>query len=94
MVKIRWTLKAITQLEKVCGFIARESPDYAQKLVEIVQHRLKLLEKYPQMGRMVPKKNDPTIRELFIENHRLIYEIDDDTPDLLAFVHCSQDFQI
>jgi plasmid stabilization system protein ParE len=36
---------------------------------------------------MVPELRDPSVRELIIGRYRLIYEIDEETVNVLAVIH-------
>ena len=37
--------------------------------------RVEQLESFPQLGRMVPELEDPTIRELLYRRYRIIYRL-------------------
>ena len=45
----------------------------------------------PKLGRIVPEKNDDTIRELIEGNYRIIYEVKrDDSVEILVVHHSSK----
>jgi plasmid stabilization system protein ParE len=44
------------------------------------------------MSRMVPEIEDPNIRELIIYSYRLTYEVSSSHIEILAIVHCKQNF--
>ena len=44
------------------------------------------------MGRIVPEIGDPNIRELIIYSFRLIYEMSSNRIEVLAVIHCKQNF--
>ena len=56
-------------------FIANESPFYAQKTIEEFFIRVKVLAKYPEIGREVPEKIRKDIRELIQGNYRIIDKV-------------------
>jgi plasmid stabilization system protein ParE len=33
------------------------------------------LEKFPELGRIVPERNQPAIREIVVKNYRIIYRV-------------------
>jgi plasmid stabilization system protein ParE len=46
------------------------------------------------MGRIVPEKNDPTIRELIEGNFRIIYRVfDEKFVEIASILHSHQDFE-
>jgi plasmid stabilization system protein ParE len=46
---------------------------------------------FSECGRHVPEGNNPTIRELFVKNYRLIYQVTPQTVFILAFIHGARD---
>ena len=45
------------------------------------------LVEFPRLGRVVPEANVDTIREIFIHEYRLMYEIAGEEIQMLAVVH-------
>jgi len=72
---VTWTLPARDDLKAIHNYIALDSKFYAKNTVRnIVQRALKLSE-IPEIGRIVPERNEPDIREVFIYSYRSIYQI-------------------
>ncbi|MSV34325.1 MAG: type II toxin-antitoxin system RelE/ParE family toxin [Bryobacterales bacterium] len=46
-----------------------------------------LLQRFSARGRVVPELNESVIREIFVKQYRLIYEIRADQVVILAFLH-------
>jgi plasmid stabilization system protein ParE len=44
-----------------------------------------------ERGRVVPELEEPTIRELIVGSHRLIYEIDGADVNILGLIHGARD---
>ena len=42
---------------------------------------------YPQIGRIVPEYQDPTIREVIVGNYRIVYRVRQELIGVLAVVH-------
>ena len=45
-----------------------------------------------ERGRIVPELEDPSIREVFIGNYRLLYEVAPAEVSILAILHGARDF--
>ncbi len=88
---IKWTETAMTDLEGAAEFIGRDSRFYASALVREARAAAQSLQRYSSRGRVVPERNHPDIRELFIRGYRLIYKITTDHVFILAFVHGARD---
>lgn len=87
-----WTLPAKNDLKKIYNYIAEDSEHYANKVSQEFIEKSELLMNFPKMGRVVQEIGNPNIRELFIYSYRLIYEISSAQIDVLAIVHCKQNF--
>ena len=90
MAELRWTPQAADDLEVATEFIARDSPRYASLFAMSVIQAVEQLEHFPASGRIVPEKNDPSIRELIHRGYRIIYRLRDQTVELLAIHHASR----
>jgi plasmid stabilization system protein ParE len=51
---------------------------------------VKVLEKFPLIGREVSETADRTIRELIVEDYRVIYKIKDDVIEITAIFYAKQ----
>ena len=74
MAKVVWTEKAIEDLENIASFHSQYSDNYTSALIKRLFNKPNLLKQMPEMGRIVPEKNDKSIRELIIGNYRIIYQ--------------------
>ena len=63
-------------------FIARDAPQYAQLFATRVFRATDGLEDFSQMGRVVPEIEHDDIREVIVQNYRIIYRF---LPDELEF---------
>jgi toxin ParE1/3/4 len=73
--------------------IHRDSPAYAASLIDRALQAGRSLAELAQLGRMVPELRDKDIRELFVYNYRLIYQIEDQRISILALIHGRRDFK-
>ncbi|MEK6601248.1 MAG: type II toxin-antitoxin system RelE/ParE family toxin [Candidatus Binatota bacterium] len=91
--KVVWTYAAWTDLEGIADFISRDSPYYAGTLVREVREATRSLSQLAMRGRMVPEIGDKAIREIFVQNYRLIYRADKSRVAILAFIHGARDLR-
>lgn len=50
------------------------------------------LDELPYQGRKVPELNDESVRELGLYSYRIIYEIKNNSVEILAVIHKRQSF--
>lgn len=89
---VKWTIPAKLDLKDIHDYIARDSKYYAQKVAQDIVDKSGKLKLFPEIGRIVPEIDDPTIRELFIYSYRLIYEVLHNGAQILALVHNKRNF--
>jgi toxin ParE1/3/4 len=85
--RVSWTESAWQEVEQAASYIAQDSPRYAAALVDEIRSAARSLRRFPNRGRIVPEVGDETVRELFVKNYRLIYEIRGEDVVILALVH-------
>lgn len=73
-----WTQTAAEDLRGIAEFIAAENPDAARRLAQAVLAKIESLSRLPNIGRIVPEKEDPTVREVILSPYRIIYQLDQD----------------
>jgi plasmid stabilization system protein ParE len=89
---VTWSIPAKHDLKKIHDYIAEDSKYYALKVSQEFVARSETLFDFPEMGRMVPEIEDPNIRELIIYSYRLTYEVSSSHIEILAIIHCKQNF--
>ena len=82
--KVRWTENSIQDLLAIKEFIALDSPKRAETWIGELYFSGKNLVTFPQRGRIVPEFNQENIRELLIENYRLVYRIKPTSIEILT----------
>jgi toxin ParE1/3/4 len=88
MAKVNWTKQAIKDVDKIAEFIAKDSEHYAKIQVGRFFDAVKVLEKHPLSGKMVPEKQENLIREIVLGNYRIIYRIvSEEKIDILTVHH-------
>ena len=75
MTEVRWTQQAADDLQAIYDFIGRDSPHYAQVVVEDLLAAIDRLERFPLMGRHVPEGRREDLRELIKPPYRIVYRV-------------------
>lgn len=92
MTRVNWTLKAQKALDSIYDYIHQEAPYYAQKVVQEIIHSADRLDKFPLSGRPVPEAEREDIREIILQNYRIIYWVmNEQRIDILTVIHGSRD---
>lgn len=91
MGKVIWTEKAVTHLQSIHDYIAHDSYVYASRFIKVLISQTKVLETFPNSGRIVPEFSDKFLREIIYNNYRIVYRIKDiRKPEIIAVMHGSQ----
>lgn len=85
--KLIWSPQAIEDIGAIAEYIARDSIVYAESTAEQIIEASEKLIQFPKLGRIVPEKNDESIREIFVFQYRIIYEISASEVHVLTVVH-------
>ncbi|VAX38028.1 hypothetical protein MNBD_UNCLBAC01-729 [hydrothermal vent metagenome] len=91
--EVIWSYEAVEDLESIAAYISRDSEFYAASLVEEVMAATRVLVKFFEMGRVVPEFEDCAIREIFVEEYRIIYSIEKMRIDVLGIIHGRRDLK-
>jgi len=75
-VKIVWSPLSFERLENIYEFISDKDPVAAKNLINRIFERVESLNKYPERGRKVPEISRDEIREVFVSEYRIIYQIE------------------
>lgn len=84
---IAWSPEAPEDVEAIAAYIARDSAVYASAVVEKILFTAATLNQFPLAGRIVPKLNQPAIRERFMYSYRLIYRVETARILVAAVIH-------
>ena len=95
MARVHLTEQAQNELDAVIEYYDRiGADDFAEVFEEKVIKKIRPLEQFPRMGRLVPEIGDEAIREVLYRNYRIVYVVDqdDEEVDVLTIFHSSQQF--
>ena len=85
--KVHWTDTARDHLRSIHAYIAKNSPQYAQRVADRLTRRSQQIAAFPLSGREVPEFGAPQIRQVLEGPFRIIDYIKPDQIDVLAVVH-------
>ena len=88
--KVRWTEEARSHLERIHGYIAQDSPEYALRVVDRLTRRSEQIAAFPMSGRAVPEVQVAELREIIEGPYRIIYRILPEQIDVVAVLHSSR----
>jgi len=89
--KIIWTQPAADDLDGIYQYIRQDSEYYAKKVVRDIVTYIERLVDQPEMGRVVPEKNDEGLREIFMDPYRIIYRPTAERITILVIIHGRRD---
>ncbi|MHA1149537.1 MAG: type II toxin-antitoxin system RelE/ParE family toxin [Promethearchaeota archaeon] len=89
MVNITWMPQALKDLDTISEYIEKDSEYYAKITVQKIFSAVKQLELFPKIGRIVPEKQDPTLREILYRNYRIVYKLSENEIYILTIFHGS-----
>ena len=85
--KIKWSPKAVENLEAICAFIAKDSPFYASLTAQNILNLIDNLFVFPLSGRIVPEYDNENIRELIYISYRIVYRFKGGIVEIATICH-------
>ena len=85
--QIRWSPKAVADLEAICDYIGSDSPHYAAIFARHILSAVRPLATFPKMGRVVPEYEDDALREIIHHGYRIVYRVGPDAVEIAAICH-------
>ena len=90
--RVVWAPRAQAALDETLEFVAQDSRTGAFRILEKALAAADSLATLSERGRVVPERNDPRLREIFVFRYRLLYEVHPDLVRIVAFLHGARDF--
>lgn len=91
--RVFWTDTAVQHLSAIYTYIAQNSPQYAQRMIDRLTRSSQQIADFPLSGRVVPEFETKQIREIIEDSYRIIYYIKPEQIDILAVLHGSQQIE-
>jgi toxin ParE1/3/4 len=90
--EIRWSPRAVDDLESIGNYIARDSEVYASLFIQNILTIIRHIPEFPTSGRIVPEYNNKELREKIYGNYRIVYRIQHETIEIVAIHHGARIF--
>jgi toxin ParE1/3/4 len=74
--QVVWSATAVEDLKGIVQYISLDDNDAAAKLADRIIQRFETASRLPYSNRVVPEKDEESIREAILKPYRLIYQID------------------
>lgn len=94
MTRIVWAPQAVEDVEAIRAYVARDSPHYAQLVIDRIVAAVALLEGSPRSGRVVPEVGDESLREVIHGNYRIVYRLRRDLIEIATVFHGARLFRL
>lgn len=92
MAKIIWTNPALEDVKHIFEFVAKDSPDRAEKLaLELLDAPEKRLGMFPESGSPIAELADLGVREIYYQSYRILYVHRRGGCLIVACIHGSRD---
>lgn len=85
--QVIWSPQAREDLRQIHAYIARDSEQYANAVVERVLTLVDHIPDHPYAGSIVPDFDDFALRERFVHSDRVIHRIHDDRIEIVTIIH-------
>ncbi|MFL5415671.1 MAG: type II toxin-antitoxin system RelE/ParE family toxin [Myxococcales bacterium] len=92
MTRVRWAPQAVEDLQSIRSYIARDSIEYADLIVDQIVEAVERVETHPRSGRMVPELGLSSIREVIVRSYRIVYLLEGDDAFILTVFHGARPF--
>lgn len=85
--KIKWSPRAVSNLDEICDYIAGDSDYYARLFAKRIIAIVKDIPQFPRAGRIVPEYKDENLREKIYQDYRIVYRLKNDAVEIVAICH-------
>lgn len=85
MSRLRYTSAAWDDLTEIMEYIAADNLTAADRWVERIQHRCKLIAQHPEMGQLCPEFGD-RIRSVSIGRYVIFHRLTNDTLEIVRII--------
>ncbi len=88
--RLIWSLQAIEDVEAIRTYVARDSEQYANLLIDRIIAAVDRLEGFPLSGRVVPEIGDESLREVIYRNYRIVYRLKPEIIEIVTVFHAAR----
>lgn len=89
--EIAWTRRAQNRLREIRAYIHSNDPAAARNWVSGILKMVRTLHEQPEIGRIVPEYERPSLRErIYARNYRIVYQAESDRIVIVTIAHAAQ----
>jgi toxin ParE1/3/4 len=90
--RVRWSVPAVEDLERICTRIERDNPDSARRVARIIYEGCAQLKDFPNLGRLSNRMRGR--RELTFPPlpYIAVYQVKEDAVEISRIFHGAQDW--
>ncbi len=88
--RIVWSEQALSDVEEIRGFIARDAPYFAELFVDRVLEAVERLADFPLSGREVPEFRRSDLREVLLGSYRIVYRVSEEAASIVTVFHTAR----
>jgi toxin ParE1/3/4 len=86
MAQLSWSPRASRNLEESCDYIAQSSEQNARAFANEVREKVEQLIQHPRLGGRVSEYDRDDVRELLVQNYRIIYRLRGEDVEVVTIV--------
>ena len=90
--RVVWSPQSLRDLHAIREYIAKDSESYADLTVARIFSAVEKLLQFPHAGRIVPERDEPTIREIIVGRFRVVYRVRDALLEVATVFRASREF--
>lgn len=77
--QVIWSDGAITDLQDICAYIARDNPEAALRMGNGILDHVSILTKFPFIGPAYPRGAQGPLREIVFRSYRIFYDVSEES---------------
>jgi addiction module RelE/StbE family toxin len=89
--RVSWTPEALRNLDTIGDYLRTVAPDVADRIVVSLVESMDAVMDFPRLGRMVPEFELDDLREVIVDDYRVVYELRGDTAWVVTVLHGAMD---
>jgi toxin ParE1/3/4 len=93
MGQVIWSPSALSDIDAIAEYIARDSADRAALFVTRLLDATDRLSAFPDSGRVIPEIGDPACREIPVATYRIMYRIEGAEVWIAGVVHGARNWK-
>jgi len=90
--RLVWSPRAIRDLEAIQDYVGLDSRAYADLVVQRLVRTPERLQQFPESGRIVSERDDPSLRELIVRPFRIVYRLRGDSVEIVTVFRATRLF--